>query len=574
MISNNTEAGSMLALDLGNFTTRASFIDVVDGQYRLIAAGEARTTAGAPYFDIRTGVISAVRQIEQVIDRQLVDQKGTMIMPVQVSGNGFDSLVIVYSCVPEMKIAVAGLVSEISLESAQHLVSGLYAKTVETTGLLERRDTASLVDDILQQEPELILLTGGSENGAVRSIGRLTQLVQTVCQFTRRNEAPEVLYAGNSRLAQKVKMNLEPYTRVHVVDNIRPNAETEVLAPAKLTLGDIAFQNARRKNYGLSELTDPCSSIPMQTASGMSLLVQMIHEIKGTNRPVLGVDIGAVFSSISLARHKRIMDATLPLGTGWNIGKLIQDGKIEEIAKWVPPSVSTSRILDALLQKAVYPQIQPVSEEMYAIEQAVLRVILRTLLQNLQARWRTPASTFEPILISGKSLTSLYPPGLALMVALDGLQPSGITTILRDPHGLVPVMGAAGKVNPLIPVQLFDSGAVDHLATTICPVSRASVGTPILQVKLSDETGKEEELVVKQGALVILPIRFNQVVKVHIQGLHGTLVDPLTRTSNVTLMITGGLCGAVIDARGRPLVLPKEGAERWERIDKWRKVFG
>ena len=160
------------------------------------------------------------------------------------------------------------------------------------------------------------------------------------------------------------------------------------------------------------------------------------------------------------------------------------------------------------------------------------------------------------------------------MVALDGLQPSGITTILRDPHGLVPVMGAAGKVNPLIPVQLFDSGALDHLATVISPVSRAPLGTPILQVKLTDETGKEEELVVKQGALVILPVRFNQVVKVHIHGLHGTLVDPLTHTASATLMITGGLCGAVIDARGRPLILPKESADRWDRIDKWRKVFG
>ena len=159
------------------------------------------------------------------------------------------------------------------------------------------------------------------------------------------------------------------------------------------------------------------------------------------------------------------------------------------------------------------------------------------------------------------------------MAALDGLQPAGITTVMRDPHGLVPVLGAAGRVNPLIPVQLFDSGAIDHLATTICPVSKAPLGTPILRVKMTDEAGKDEELVIKQGSLAMLPIRFNQVVKVNLQGMHGTLVDTLTHSSNATLMITGGLCGAVIDARGRPLNLPKDAAERWDRIEKWRSVF-
>jgi len=573
MIANSHEAGSMLALDLGSFTTRASLIDIVDGQYRLIAAGEARNSAGSPYFDIRVGAAEAVRQIEAVIDRQLVDQNGTLIMPVQASGNGFDNLVILYSCVPEMKIAAAGLVNEISLESAQHLVSGIYGKTVEIIGLQDRRDTAGMVDDILKQEPEVIILTGGTENGAVRSISRLTQLVQKVCQFTRRDQAPEVLYTGNSRMAEHVRSSLEQHTKVSITENIRPGMEIESLAPAKGAFAEIAFHNARRKINGLTELTDQSSTLPLQTASGMGLLVQMIHEIKGGSRPVLGVDIGAAYASIALSRRKRLMDVTLPLGTGWNVSQLLQNGKLEEITKWLPPSISPARMLDVLSQKAIYPQIQPVSGEMKGIELAVLRVVLQTLIQNLQARWRVPASAMEPILLCGKPLTNLNPPGVALMAALDGLQPAGITTVMRDPHGLVPVLGAAGRVNPLLPVQLFDSGAIDHLATTICPVSKAPLGTPILRVKMTDEAGKDEELVIKQGSLAMLPIRFNQVVKVNLQGMHGTLVDTLTHASNATLMITGGLCGAVIDARGRPLNLPKDAVERWDRIEKWRSVF-
>jgi sugar (pentulose or hexulose) kinase len=43
---------SILAIDVGATVTRAVLFDVVEGQYRFVASGQAPSTAEAPFKDI------------------------------------------------------------------------------------------------------------------------------------------------------------------------------------------------------------------------------------------------------------------------------------------------------------------------------------------------------------------------------------------------------------------------------------------------------------------------------------------------------------------------------------------
>jgi hypothetical protein len=45
------------------------------------------------------------------------------------------------------------------------------------------------------------------------------------------------------------------------------------------------------------------------------------------------------------------------------------------------------------------------------------------------------------------------------------------------------------------------------------------------------------------------------------------------RGKPVSKKLTGGVCGVVIDTRGRPLVLPKDKAERINALNKWAKIM-
>ena len=57
---------SIIATDCGSTTTKAILIEEVDGDYRLIARGEAPTTVEAPFEDVTIGVRNAIREIELI----------------------------------------------------------------------------------------------------------------------------------------------------------------------------------------------------------------------------------------------------------------------------------------------------------------------------------------------------------------------------------------------------------------------------------------------------------------------------------------------------------------------------
>jgi hypothetical protein len=175
----------------------------------------------------------------------------------------------------------------------------------------------------------------------------------------------------------------------------------------------------------------------------------------------------------------------------------------------------------------------------------------------------------EPIIATGSILTQTSNLGAALLAVLDGIQPTGITTILLDRYNLTTALGAAASVNPALAVQAMDSTMFTRLALVVAPISTARLGTPILKVQLTDnESGEDIKGGVKQGGLAVLPLP---------PGRRGTLrLQPLYRTNiglgagrKAAYEVSGSALGIVIDARGRPLHLHQDLARRQEMYKKW-----
>jgi len=160
------------------------------------------------------------------------------------------------------------------------------------------------------------------------------------------------------------------------------------------------------------------------------------------------------------------------------------------------------------------------------------------------------------------------------LLLLDGVQPVGISTVILDPYHLLASLGAIAQVNAIAAVQLLESNAFLNLGTIICPISTAKYGTPVLRVRIEYEKGSPNQLEVRQGSVVSLPLQPLQTANVHLDALHHSEIDPLLGKRSGSFKIVGGVCGAVIDARGRPLVLPKDAARRRELIKKWRAALG
>src|SRR5438046_6267409 len=80
-------ANSLLVADCGSVVTKVSLLGLVEGQYRLMAHGEAPTTLKPPHEDVTEGIIQAVQRIEFVTGRRFFEQK-QVISPEQPNGDG------------------------------------------------------------------------------------------------------------------------------------------------------------------------------------------------------------------------------------------------------------------------------------------------------------------------------------------------------------------------------------------------------------------------------------------------------------------------------------------------------
>jgi hypothetical protein len=567
------DAESLLTLDIGAVTTRALLFDVVDGQYHFLAAGSAPSTQDAPFFDVAEGVNLALSRLQQITDRPLMDpDTHRIVIPCQADGTGVDRLAVTYSGGPELHIVAMGLLGDVSLDSVQRLASTTYGRLVEKIGLTDQRRQDEQLDALLACGPHLIILAGGTERGATRSVGKLVELVLLACKTMPKESRPRVLYCGNSFLAKRIQEAIGKMTEVQVAPNIRPSIDVEDLSPAMETLGKMVASLRGTQIGGLAALGS-ISSVPvMPTAAAMGRLVRFLSQLYSPDKGVLGLDLGASATTFAAASGGNLsLNVIQPLGMGSGLTGLLQQSDLSDITRWLPVDVSDAEVHDHLWQKTLYPAMLPMTTTALAIEQAAARQILRIAAQQLQERYGLGMS-FEPIFAAGSLLAGSPSPMQSLMLLLDGLQPTGVTSLFLDPYGLMAALGAVAPANTVLPVQILESGAFINLAWVISPVSDARPGTVILRLRLEYEDGSEQRVEVRQGSLVPLPVRHGQAVKVFLKdAAFGVHVDP--RLTRGGLKIYGGVCGAYADARGRPLILPTDAVKRRETLLRWSQAF-
>ena len=566
------DAESLLAIDIGAVNTRALLFDVVDGQYHFLAAGVASSTAGAPFFDIGEGVHNAVVRLQDVTDRPLLSQDNRILIPTQTDGSGVDRLAITLSAGPEIQIVTMGLLSDVSHESAQRLAATTYSRVIDSIGLTDNRRQDAQLDALIAARPDLVLLAGGTDRGASRSVGKLVELVLLACKTLPVDIRPHVLFCGNQSLSKRIQEILAKQTEVQVVSNIRPSIDFEDLSPATDTLAKMVVDLRLSQLNGLGTLASASSVPVLPNANALGRLVRFLSGLYDPTKGVLGVDMGATSTTFAAAiGGKLALNVSRPLGMGEGLSGLLNQVPLTDITRWLAVDIPDDEVRDYLWQKTLYPASLPMTSTALAIEEAAARQVLRLGSAQMLARYPNLNMAFEPIFAGGSFLAQSPAPVHSLMTLLDGLQPTGVTALFLDPHGLMAALGAIAPINTVLPVQILESGAFINLASVICPVSSARPGSVLMQLRLEFEDGNSTKIEIKQGTLTALPVRHGQAVKVYLKNAaHGVEVDPRLARG---FKIFGGVCGAFVDARGRPVVLPSDAAKRRETLLRWSQAF-
>ncbi|MFZ6031564.1 MAG: glutamate mutase L [Chloroflexota bacterium] len=579
MAASLVAADSLVAIDVGTIYTRALLFDVVDGQYRFLAMGVAPTTAEAPYRDIGEGIHLALEQLQSFTGRSLLGTDGRLVIPGLSDGTGVDRCVATISAGRTLKAIAYGLLEDISTESAAHLATTTYAQVVDAFSLNDRRKIAARIDAILRHRPDVVIVAGGTDGGASQSVMNALDAIGLASELLPERERPEILYAGNQDLAERVKATLKLPT-LHVAPNLRPTLDTEQLEPAQLQLSQL-YRQVRIKNIaGVQELDMWANGELMPTSVAFGRLIRFFSRISHP-RAVLGLDVGASSTTVAAGYNGELSLRVDPqLGLGESLAGLSNHIPLHEITRWVAAEVSDAYVRDYLHNKALHPYTIPATHDDLAIEQALARQLINMAFRRASrafpaglGRGYGLSNRFGPLVASGSVLVNAATRGQTLLTLLDALQPTGMVTLYLDQNQMAASLGAAANTHPILTVQVFETGTFMNLGTVISPVGHANRGTPILKAKITYPNQHTAEFEVKYGTIEPLPLGMNQTAKVQLQPYHRFDIGngPGVMIPNVNVI--GGLFGLVIDARGRPVHVPAEPAHRAATYKKWCAVL-
>jgi hypothetical protein len=344
------------------------------------------------------------------------------------------------------------------------------------------------------------------------------------------------------------------------------------------------FRSVRARQVpGVHELDVWASGQLSSTASAFGRVIHFLSKVYDPSKGVLGVDVGASATTVAAAFDDNLLLGVFPqFGLGKDLPGLLKCRKLASIKRWLTVDISDDYIRDYVYNKSLYPASLPVTEDDLAIEQALVREVIRTAVAQIAKRFPKDINRartdllpwFEPIVATGSALINAPSIAQCLLMLLDALQPSGVTTMVLDQNRLAAPLGAAADINPVLVVQVLESSTFASLGTVISPVANVRPGVPILRLCMTYESGEETDLEIKHGTIRMLPLPQGQSARIRLQPLHRADVGMGGPGRGGTVRVVGGSMGVVVDGRGRPLRLPEDIGRRRELMRKWLRVLG
>ena len=591
---------SILATDCGSTTTKAILIEKGPDGFRLSARGEAPTTVEAPFEDVTRGVLNAVREIEELCGRRLLD--GDRILSPARGGDGVDLYLSTSSAGGGLQMMVSGLVLQMTGESAQRAALGAGAIVMDVMALNDGRRSHEKVRRLRQLRPDMILLSGGTDGGDVKRVAEMAELLAAADPRARLGAGYElpVIYAGNRGAAEIVRGTLGDRTALTVVDNIRPTLEHENLQPARDAIHDLFMEHvmAHAPGYGKLMTWSPVPIMPTPAAVG--LIIEKVARRDGM--AVVGVDIGGattdVFSVFQTEAGQSVFNRTVSanLGMSYSVSNVMAEAGIENILRWVPFTVDETELRNRIKNKMIRPTTIPQTLEDLVIEQAICREALRLSFEQHKAlavglKGRQQARDISDAMTqsgSGASLVDLLALGLlvgsggvlshaprraqAMLMMVDAFLPEGVTELAVDSIFMTPQLGVLSTVHEEAATQVFERDCLIVLGTCVAPLGAGKAGQPCVTVEVNAGGAPEVRRVACGGF---------ERIETHGTGRVRIVATPergfdlgAGRGKPVEREVRAGVVGVVVDARGRrPFELPGESGTRIAALRTWARAL-
>lgn len=579
----------IVATDCGSTTTKAILIErQADGVYRLVARGEAPTTVEAPFDDVTVGVTNALRELEELTEERFLGEDGKplidrerLYLSTSSAGGG-------------LQMTVAGVVRQMSAESAERAALGAGAIVIDTLAINDGRKDFEKVERIRSLRPDMILMAGGTDDGnPVPQVQEIAEILRSADPRPRLGLGLKlpVLFAGSVHMRSAVEETLAGVVDVRIVENVRPTLAAENLGPAREAIHELFLEHVMQQAPGYGKLTTWTSAGIMSTPNAVGKIMEEIARQRGIN--LLGVDIGGATTDVfSVFRGIYNRTVSANLGMSYSICNVLTEAGLPQIKRWLPFEAEDAYLRNQLRNKMIRPTTIPQDLRDLQIEQAAAREALRLAFEHhkslaremvgvqqqrdvgdlfdQQAGGKTLVDLFALDMVIGSGGVLAHAPQFAqtALMLLDAYAPQGLTTLAKDSIFMMPQLGILSTLLPEAATEVFEKDCLIRLADCIAPVGVGKEGEECLAA-----TVEGQPLSLRYGELKLLPLAAGKRAQVECRPARGFDLGA-GKGKPVAFTAMGGEIGLIFDGRGRPIGLPADEKARAAKMREWQAALG
>ncbi|MEM7114142.1 MAG: glutamate mutase L [Chloroflexota bacterium] len=571
----NGRSRSLLIADCGTSNTRVALLDIVGGGYRLVAHARSMTTTESPWSNVMLGLRAAIKQLETITGRPLLNDRGVLIRPAKENGSGVDRFTAVISAAPPLTTWLVGLSEEISLVSGRRTLLQSYTQKIDSISLADGRSPSDQLTDFVNNPPDIVFVAGGVEESEGEQLLPILERIALGADILTGRKRVRVIYAGNRALRERVRRLVGQSASLQIAENVRPSLDAEALGDATKTLGDL-YTDLKIHSLGDVQELQEWGSAGLRLS--VNELAHVLHYFANLHQGhVMGLDLGSQYTSIVTAQPKTMrlrIDSELALGKP--IINILKKTSPQALSHWLPETISDADVEDFIYNKSLHPHSLPQTEMELLLERAAAREILRCTLDDAAQDWGwgNAPPDLRLLLVRGGIFTNQAHPSQLVLLLLDALQPTGTFALTIDEHGLLPGLGALAQHEPLAVVQTLEAGILNDMGWVVVPTGITPPNGKVLEVTV--EAAERElcfEAEISFGNIEVFPIDTDEPTEITLKPSPRIDVGfGVGRSKKIT--IYGGSVGLIIDARGRPLILPDDDTERQRLLAKWRQDMG
>ncbi len=510
----NRKTGMLIITDVGSTTTKALLLTRSDdNRLHFVDSVDVPTTVEKPFEDVCIGVARAIKELESRTGENLSRGKGMPSVPylsTSSAGGGLQMIVFGLTSVETGRIA----------ENTASNAGGVILRMISIDDNLQAVEKMQAIQNL---HPDMIMLAGGTDGGAVAGVVRLAELLtlsRPQPKFRQTMKIP-LIFCGNTEARTFVSKVLEDSFDIHIVDNVRPSLTELNTEPARNEVHRLFMENVMERAPGYSELKNYVVADILPTPSGVENILRLYS--KHVGKSLLLMDMGGattdIFSCIT-GEYSRTVAANT--GMSYSIANVLSKAGIENLMKHLPEGFDEDRVRDYIYNKTIYPTYVPANESEVLVEQAAAICGVKSswmehietcyeisrigFLDRLKSRNRKMfeetfiTSTEESfqlsdieIIVGSGGIIAHSDKSRAFWILAEGFKPPGITKLAVDRNFRSPHLGVLSEIDPEAALYLFLEECLEDIGWTISPFGKISEGAKVLKVR-DGNTGKSWKL--------------------------------------------------------------------------------